>query len=44
MACHATQFSDEVLRRVFPLQAQVWNGAIALAPAFSTAPGADVFR
>jgi LmbE family N-acetylglucosaminyl deacetylase len=44
MACHRTQYSEEVLRRVFPVQAQVWNGAIALSPAFSTAPGTDVFR
>jgi LmbE family N-acetylglucosaminyl deacetylase len=44
MACHRTQYSEEVLRRVFPRQAQAWNGTIALSPAFSTAPGTDVFR
>jgi LmbE family N-acetylglucosaminyl deacetylase len=44
MACHRTQYSDEVIQRVFPLQARAWNGAIALAPAFQSAPGTDLFR
>jgi LmbE family N-acetylglucosaminyl deacetylase len=44
MACHRTQYSDEVMQRVFPAQARIWNGTILLVPAFSTAPGTDLFR
>jgi LmbE family N-acetylglucosaminyl deacetylase len=33
MACHRTQFTEETLERVFPLQARVWNGVIPLVPA-----------
>jgi len=44
MSCHRSQFTPETLARVLPEQARFWNGAIPLAPAFSTAAGADVFR
>jgi LmbE family N-acetylglucosaminyl deacetylase len=44
MACHRTQYTDEVIQRVFPVQARAWNGVIALVPVFPTAPGTDLFR
>ena len=44
MACHRTQYSAEVVARIVPLQERTWNGAVSLAPAFSTAPGTDLFR
>lgn len=44
MSCHRSQFTPEAMARVLPQQARFWNGAIPLAPAFSTATGADVFR
>lgn len=44
MACHRTQFTDEVIRRIVPLMGASWNGVMPLAPAFSTAPGTDLFR
>lgn len=44
MACHRSQFTADVLERVFPAQARVWNGAIALAPAFLTPGGTDLFH
>jgi len=44
MGCHKTQYSDEVLQRVFPVQARVWGGALLLAPAFGTASASDLFR
>ena len=44
MACHRTQYTEEILQRVFPVMASVWKGAVPLAPAFSTAPGTDLFR
>jgi LmbE family N-acetylglucosaminyl deacetylase len=44
MSCHGTQYAEEVVQRVFPSQARAWNGSVPLAPAFSTAPGTDLFR
>ena len=44
MVCHRTQYSDEVVQRVFPVHARVWNGAVPLAPAVSSTPGDDLFR
>jgi len=44
MSCHRSQFTPEALARVLPEQARFWNGSVPLAPAFSTAAGADVFR
>ena len=44
MSCHRSQFTPDVLQRVLPAQAAFWNGTIALAPAFSTAGGTDLFR
>jgi N-acetyl-1-D-myo-inositol-2-amino-2-deoxy-alpha-D-glucopyranoside deacetylase len=44
MACHRTQFAPEVVERIFPVQARVWNGSIALVPALATAGATDLFR
>jgi len=44
MTCHRTQYSDDVVQRVFPVHARVWNGVVPLAPAFSTAAGNDLFH
>jgi LmbE family N-acetylglucosaminyl deacetylase len=44
MECHRTQFTPEVVQRVFPVMARAWNGAIALIPAFPTTGGTDLFR
>ena len=44
MSCHRSQFTPEVLQRVLPAQAAFWNGTIALAPAFATTRGTDLFR
>jgi hypothetical protein len=44
MLCHQTQYSDEVVQRVFPVHVAVWNGALPLSPAFTTTPGSDLFR
>jgi LmbE family N-acetylglucosaminyl deacetylase len=44
MSCHRSQFTPEVLQRVLPAQAKVWNGTIALVPASATAGGTDLFR
>lgn len=44
MLCHRTQFSDEVVQRVFPVHVAVWNGTVPLSPAFTTTSGSDLFR
>jgi LmbE family N-acetylglucosaminyl deacetylase len=44
MACHKSQFTDEVVQRVTPGFARVWNGAIPLVPAFPTGPITDLFK
>jgi LmbE family N-acetylglucosaminyl deacetylase len=44
MACHKSQFTDEVVQRVHPAAARLWNGAIPLIPAFPTPPITDLFR
>lgn len=44
MACHRSQFTPEVVERVFPVQARAWSGAVPLIPAFETAPGTDLLR
>ena len=42
--CHQSQFTPEALARVLPAQTRIWNGAVPLTPAYSTAAGADVFH
>ena len=44
MACHKSQFTDEMVQRVHAAAAQVWNGAIPLIPAYPTPPTTDLFR
>ncbi|HET7374631.1 MAG TPA: PIG-L family deacetylase [Gemmatimonadaceae bacterium] len=44
MLCHKTQFTPEAAQRVLPATSRVWNGVISLIPAFTTAPGTDLFR
>jgi LmbE family N-acetylglucosaminyl deacetylase len=44
MACHTSQFTDEVVQRVHAAAARVWNGAIPLVPAFPTPPITDLFQ
>jgi LmbE family N-acetylglucosaminyl deacetylase len=44
MACHKSQFNDEVVQRVTAAQAKVWNGSVPLIPAFATPPLTDLFR
>ncbi len=44
MACHKSQFNDEMVQRVHAAAARVWNGEMPLIPAFPTAPITDLFR
>lgn len=44
MGCHHSQFTPEVVDRMFPQQVQYWNGSIALSPGFPTAGATDLFR
>jgi len=44
MACHQSQFTPEVVRRVAPAMARAWNGAIPLIPAFPAKPGTNLFE
>jgi len=44
MECHRTQYSSEVVQRVFEGQKQIWNGVIALAPFSVTVTGTDLFQ
>lgn len=44
MSCHRTQFSDEVVERVFALQKRVWDEALSLAPFFSADAGTDLVQ
>ena len=44
MLCHKTQVTPETAQRVLPATAHAWNGAISLIPAFTTAPGTELFR
>ena len=43
MSCHKTQYSDEVVQRLFGMMQQVLNGHLLLAPAFSTTGETDLF-
>lgn len=44
MACHRTQFSEEVVQRVSEVQRKALNGEMPVAPWFSTPAGTDLFR
>jgi LmbE family N-acetylglucosaminyl deacetylase len=43
MACHRSQYSDEVVQRVTESMKTVLNGALPLVPAFPTPPATDLF-
>lgn len=44
MPCHRSQFTPEVVARVFPASAKSWDGAIPLVPAFDGASATDLFH
>lgn len=44
MACHRTQYTDEVVLRVTRAAAAAWHGAIPLIPAFEGASADDLFE
>jgi LmbE family N-acetylglucosaminyl deacetylase len=44
MSCHRSQYSAEILARILPAQARVYNGVVALIPAFESKGGSDLFR
>jgi LmbE family N-acetylglucosaminyl deacetylase len=44
LSCHQSQFTPDVIQRVFPAAVAAWSGSIPLIPAFATAGGVDLFR
>ena len=44
MACHRSQYTAEVVQRITAVAGRVWHGEILLVPAFTKAPGTDLFR
>lgn len=44
MACHRTQYPDDVLNRIVEAQSRVWNGVLSLAPFVTTDGGTDLFQ
>jgi LmbE family N-acetylglucosaminyl deacetylase len=42
-SCHGSQFSPELLQRMVPELARVWNGRIGFVPASSSMSGDDLF-
>lgn len=44
MACHKSQFSEEVAQRILAASTKSWNGSVPLIPAFPTGPLTDLFR
>ena len=43
MACHRTQYTDEILQRVTEASRQEWNGVLPLVPLLASAAGNDLF-
>jgi hypothetical protein len=43
LSCHKTQFPPETMTRMTEA-AKLWNGVLALAPAFGSGPEHDLFR
>jgi LmbE family N-acetylglucosaminyl deacetylase len=43
LSCHKTQFPPETMTRIAEA-AKLWNGVLALAPAFGSGPEHDLFR
>ena len=44
MACHRSQFSAELIERMFPMQVRSWNGNVTFAPAYPAYAGKDLFK
>src|SRR5688572_28690330 len=44
MACHRSQYTPEVIERVFPAMARPLNGNVSLVPLVATMGGTDLFR
>lgn len=44
MSCHRSQFPADVVARMVPEQPRIFNGVVALIPAFATNGGSDLFR
>lgn len=44
MACHKTQYSDDILRKLSELMGGVWKGELPLSPWLSTPAATDLFR
>jgi hypothetical protein len=44
MACHRTQYSDDVVQRVTEAQSRVLNRTLLLAPFLITGAGTDLFQ
>jgi len=44
MACHRSQFSAELIDRMFPMQIRSWNGSVTLAPSYPANAGNDLFK
>ena len=44
MSCHRSQYTAETVQRVAPAMGRIWNGEIALVPAFEGASVTDVVR
>ena len=44
MACHKTQYSDDIVQRVSEAMRGGWNGELPLAPLFPAAATTDLFR
>jgi hypothetical protein len=44
MACHRTQYSDDIVRRVTEASRRVWNGVLPLVPFLTTSAGTDLFQ
>ena len=44
MECHRSQYTPELLARLRPHHARVWNGSVGFIPAFTTTGGDDLFE
>jgi LmbE family N-acetylglucosaminyl deacetylase len=44
MSCHRSQFPADVVARMLPEAPRIFNGVVALIPAFATSGGVDLFR
>jgi LmbE family N-acetylglucosaminyl deacetylase len=44
MACHRSQYSTELIERVFPLQVRSWNGNVTFASAYPANAARDLFN